>query len=357
MTMRRAAALLLLGALSKKAASQFNPIGGLVTNDNCDLAALQTRSTEVDLACCQGKGREACPAGTPTQCDLECALTYLPFYEDCQSMLMILQNVPTPTVIDVGSSGENDKEVPVSGIVSCESPAQPVNPQNPGWNDAFTVTLDSKGRGGQTITVHRTDSDSGWGQPLQITCTAQNAMAGLEQLSQQCEEIPVREALDMIDDLLGHCDMVAMNCDANGCRGGPPLSCAAVPGGAEGVTGLAELITIGEEVAYDGFCMNSVAGGGWTFVNEQGRSVTDTDDIFPEVHGEHALCGRDVSRWTALLTRIALRYRRLPRIRLCALSPHAPLSFQPLKRTGARWKGSAGCLTACRLVFGLCVHR
>ena len=47
--------------------------------------------------------------------------------------------------------------------------------------------------------------------------------------------------------------------------------------GAEGVTGLAELITIGEEVAYDGFCMNSVAGGGWTFVAQGSPSSGSTD--------------------------------------------------------------------------------
>lgn len=111
-------------------------------------------------------------------------------------------------------------------------------------------------------------------------------MAGLVQLVDQCEAIPVRESLDMIDDLLGHCDTVALDCTADGCRGGPPLQCAAAAdvSAAEGVTTLAEVITIGEEISYDGLCLGAV-GGGWTYVTEDGRSATDMSDVFAEEGG------------------------------------------------------------------------
>ena len=252
-------------------------------SDQCDFAAFQSRSAAVDRACCQGKSEDICAGGTPTRCDLECAVTYLPFFEECQNMIMSLAGTPTPTVIHVGSSGENTKSVPASGLSDCGSEA--VNDQNPNWRDTFSVRLNSGKGGGQTIAVTRTDSSGGWGQDLEISCTANGAMAGLTQLENSCEGIPAREAVDAIVDLMGHCDMVAMDCDANGCRGGPPLQCATAGDGsaaADGETTLAEVITAGEEVSYQGLCLGSVDGGGWTYVTEAGRSTTDTSDVFIE---------------------------------------------------------------------------
>lgn len=167
--------LLLLGvagllSLLRPAAAQFN-IGGNLASAACDFASFQHRSSEVDLACCQGKGTEVCSGGTPTQCDLECALVYLSFFDDCQNLIMALGSNPTPTVIHVGSSGTNAIEVPVAGLTECDqNPAVPANTQNAGWADTFSVRLNHKSRGDSLI-VTRIDSAGGWGQDLEITCT------------------------------------------------------------------------------------------------------------------------------------------------------------------------------------------
>jgi hypothetical protein len=172
-------------------------------------------------------------------------------------------------------------------IIACKS-GRGVNKQNPGWKDTFKVQV---GKDEKTITVVRTDcrQGCGWGQPLEIACTARGAMQSLEQLKGQCEKIPVKKALDVMEDMMGHCPMVKLDCTAGHCRGGPPVQCAEAPKPRkQGVTRLAEVITLGKEMAYNGFCLESVAGGGWTFVNEQGRSTTDITDVFPErLHGYH----------------------------------------------------------------------
>jgi hypothetical protein len=267
--------------------AQFN-LGGGVVSPTCDFSSFQWRSQAVDLACCQNKGANVCDGGVPIQCDIECALVYLSFFEDCENLIRALGSAPTPTVIRIGSSGANPARVPTDGLLSCDAdPAAPVNAQEPGWADTFSVHLDDKTRG-QTLVVTRTDQDAGWGQDLEITCTANGAMAGLVQLVDQCEAIPVTEALDMIDDLLGHCDTVHLDCSPSGCRGGPPLQCSALDGTATGITALAEVITIGEEVSYNGLCNGDVDGGGWTFVNEEGLSTVDPNDVFAEeLHGYH----------------------------------------------------------------------
>lgn len=297
---KRLAALLLtmvcraLGALlavvigGKGAHAQFN-LGGGVLSPTCDFASFQSRSEQVDIACCQGKGSNVCTTGTPSQCDLECALVYLSFFEDCENLIRALGSAPTPTVVHVGSSGVNPARIPIDDMASCDAdPAVPANRQDPGWSDTFSVHLQQKRRG-QNLVVTRTDTDGGWGQDLEITCTANGPLPGLVQLADQCEAIPVTEAIDMIEDLLGHCDTVQLDCSGpSGCRGGPPVQCAQAPGAASGVTTLAEVITIGEEVSYDGLCNQDVDGGGWTYVAEPGLSTVDPDDVFAEeLHGYH----------------------------------------------------------------------
>ena len=111
-------------------------------------------------------------------------------------------------------------------------------------------------------------------------------MESLVQLKNQCEKIPVREAIDLIDDMMGHCDMIDVDCTGpKGCRGGPPTQCSHMQKPAEGPTKLAEVVTLTEEIGYTGYCLQSVAGGGWTFVNEAKRSTTDINDVFPEQLG------------------------------------------------------------------------
>jgi hypothetical protein len=293
--MHAAAATLLVAMLAMdRANAQFN-IGGAVASPTCDFSSFQWRSAAVDLACCQNKGADVCSSGTPTQCDLECALVYLSFFEDCENLIQALGSAPTPTVIHIGSSGVNPTEIPVDGLLSCDAdPAVPVNTQEDGWGDTFSVHLDDKRRG-QTLLVTRTDADAGWGQDLEISCVANGAITGLIQLVDQCEAIPVTEAIDMIDDLLGHCDTVQLDCSPSGCRGGPPLQCAQLDGAPTGITTLAEVITIGEEVSYNGMCNGDVDGGGWTYVTEEGLSATDLNDVFAEELGGYHVGARSAA--------------------------------------------------------------
>ena len=66
----------------------------------------------------------------------------------------------------IGGSGTNIKKVSFPGINLDEYhiPSEAVpgdNPQNPGWGDKFKIT-----RNGNSLSVQRTDSGSGWGQQL-----------------------------------------------------------------------------------------------------------------------------------------------------------------------------------------------
>ena len=70
-------------------------------------------------------------------------------------------------VIDVGSSKQNVKTVTVPFDAISASP-RPLNEQNPLWKDQFDVKIVDK----RTLTMQRTDSCGGWGQPLQISITA-----------------------------------------------------------------------------------------------------------------------------------------------------------------------------------------
>ena len=152
--------------------------------------------------------------------------------------------------------------------------------QNPNWADTFSVEVSD---GGGEIVVRRIDSAGGWGQPLEVRCVA-SQMEALQQLMNFCEDLDTRVVLDLVEDLLGNCPLVQMDCTGvTGCRGGPPLQCAAAPGAGE--QQLAELITVGEEIAYTGRCLGSVDGGGWTFVNEEGHSTTDLSDVTQEMAG------------------------------------------------------------------------
>ena len=273
----------LLGALLHNAppgAAQF--IGGGFTNSRCDFASFQGRAAEVTAACCEGKGDEVCPAGpdglpgTPVACDVECALKYVRFFDDCEQLIQLTGSAPSPTVIIIGSSGANSKVVGTQGVSSCD--ATPVNEQNPAWGDRFSATVS-----GGEITVTRLDDRGGWGQPLELRCVA-TQMEALQQLMNLCEALDTRVVLDLVEDLLGSCPLVQMDCSgADACRGGPPVQCAAAAG--PGEQQLAEVITVGEELAYTGMCLGSVDGGGWTFVNEEGRSTVDRSDVTQEMAG------------------------------------------------------------------------
>jgi hypothetical protein len=54
----------------------------------CDFATLDAKIAATDQACCNPHDAgDACASGSPTLCDEECAIAYVPFYEDCQSLL------------------------------------------------------------------------------------------------------------------------------------------------------------------------------------------------------------------------------------------------------------------------------
>ena len=52
---------------------------GQLTSAACDIATLQDRAAEVDLACCPN---DSCNGAQPSQCDYRCAAHFLPFNAD-----------------------------------------------------------------------------------------------------------------------------------------------------------------------------------------------------------------------------------------------------------------------------------
>lgn len=209
------------------------------------------------------------------------------FYEECSNTLTAFATGPTPTIIYVGP-GDGSVRVAVSDVISCTQNEPGINPQNPNWPDTFHIHVANNG---QHITVSRNDpgcedGTCGWGQQLEVQCTAEGSMESFSQLYDSCLAIPPTDMLDMIDDLLGSCsDVIDLDCDATGCHGGLPLQCAAVANPVEGINDLAERISVDEELNTQGYCLESVAGGGWTFVNEEGYSTTDISDLFAEELG------------------------------------------------------------------------
>lgn len=59
--------------------------GGLFEHATvCDPLTLQDRAAAVDLACCPG---DTCTGGVVTECSWNCAVEFVPFYEDCGATL------------------------------------------------------------------------------------------------------------------------------------------------------------------------------------------------------------------------------------------------------------------------------
>lgn len=79
-------------------------------------ATFQQKVKQVDRACCAGKGQDVCRGGTPVLCDLECALEYLPFFEECQNLINVLGKQPAPTTVVVGPSGTPSKTISVGAL-------------------------------------------------------------------------------------------------------------------------------------------------------------------------------------------------------------------------------------------------
>ena len=344
--------------------AQFN-LGGGFASDKCSMRIFEQRVKQIDKSCCVGKGKDTCPNGAPLRCDLECAIDYLPFFEECQNLIQNLAPRPTPVIVVVGSSSTNKKVINVENVVSCTS-GRGVG-QSSRFHDTFAVSVaanhksitvstawsatvgDCRYKNGRHSNyktlhkqpsvkackgactddprchafdmnfpfrgtcwlfsnvagnqkhsgngvkasrcwIHRDTKKGGWGHNLRVQCVAKGMMEQLVQLKNQCEHIPTRESVDLIGDLLSHCKLINVDCSGakRGCRGGPPLQCASVKETREGVTTLAEVVSLGKEISYSGYCLESIAGGGWTFVNEERRSTTDINDIFPEqLHGYH----------------------------------------------------------------------
>ena len=51
----------------------------------CNLQNFQADADEVDAKCCDDG--VSCSGGVPTTCDVKCALTYIPFYDQCSQIL------------------------------------------------------------------------------------------------------------------------------------------------------------------------------------------------------------------------------------------------------------------------------
>lgn len=71
----------------------------------------------------------------------------------------------------IGNSGSATKTVTVAGIQTCS--AAPQNTQSNNWRDTFLVEVD---RGAASVTVERSDQNSGWGQRLQLACCVEPAV-------------------------------------------------------------------------------------------------------------------------------------------------------------------------------------
>ena len=53
----------------------------------CDFENIDAKTASVDRACCSGLQGDVCEGGVPTVCDIECAIHYVPFHEDCNALL------------------------------------------------------------------------------------------------------------------------------------------------------------------------------------------------------------------------------------------------------------------------------
>jgi hypothetical protein len=145
MPQRCARSLLLLALLlplqHNMVCAQFN-LGGGFSSDKCTMASFTARVKEIDEACCKGKGADVCPLGTPIRCDLECGLEYLPFFEECQNLIMGLSSAPQKVVVMVGPSGSSTKTITAENLISCKA-GKGTNAQNPAWRDTFSGTVSS----------------------------------------------------------------------------------------------------------------------------------------------------------------------------------------------------------------------
>ena len=94
-------------------------------------------------------------------------------------------NKSNTKTFNIGPSGTNIKKVPFSGINLKEYhiPDIPVpgdNVQGSGWSDKFKITID-----GNSLSVQRTDSKSGWGQPLSFKLQKATSKICYEKLNYQ----------------------------------------------------------------------------------------------------------------------------------------------------------------------------
>ena len=63
------------------------PIGGN-TGNACALSEYAQRSDDVTSVCCPHD--PGCASGLPLNCDIDCAILFLDFYQDCQSLMAAL---------------------------------------------------------------------------------------------------------------------------------------------------------------------------------------------------------------------------------------------------------------------------
>eukprot|EP01050_Picozoa_sp_SAG11_P022003 SAG11_NODE_4044_length_2089_cov_1.153769_1_plen_326_part_00 len=55
---------------------------------SCNYDAVQEKNSSIDDACCRASDADDdCEGGLPSMCDVECAIHYVPFYEDCNAVL------------------------------------------------------------------------------------------------------------------------------------------------------------------------------------------------------------------------------------------------------------------------------
>ena len=54
---------------------------------DCNYANIDAKTAAVDRACCSGVQGDVCAGGVPSVCDIECAIHYVPFHEDCNALL------------------------------------------------------------------------------------------------------------------------------------------------------------------------------------------------------------------------------------------------------------------------------
>ena len=105
-------------------------LGGLQDNSQvCSMATVQKRAARIDQICCP-VGAD-CAAGFPSACSFDCAMYFVPFYEDCSVLLAALGSDMSSfstqcSSVDIGVAEQVIATAQCDPILSCHNPTGPL---------------------------------------------------------------------------------------------------------------------------------------------------------------------------------------------------------------------------------------